>query len=100
MVANENGVALEKITDAVELAEILARHERFKQNLQWFEDHGDEVYSRCRGKCICIAGQELFVAETPDDAVRLARQKHPHDDGRFVQYVPVERGARIYAHSW
>ena len=97
MVANENGVALEKITDAAELAEILARHERFKQNLQWFEDHGDEVYSRCRGKCICIAGEALFVADTATEAITLATAAYPDDDGWFTRYIPKAKVARIYA---
>jgi hypothetical protein len=47
---------------------------------------------------VCIAGEELFVAETPQEAVALAEAAHPEDDGRFVRYIPKEKMARIYAH--
>ncbi|HEV8711216.1 MAG TPA: hypothetical protein VGX03_00090 [Candidatus Binatia bacterium] len=53
--------------------------------------------TRYRGKCICIAGEELFVADTPEEAIAQAAAAHPEDDGRFVRYIPREKLARIYA---
>jgi hypothetical protein len=55
------------------------------------------VYAHYRGKCICVAGEELFVADTPEEAHALATAAHPEDDGSFVLYIPREKVARIYA---
>lgn len=85
-------------TDAVELAKARARRARFDCNWAWFEAHAAEVYSTCRGKCICIAGEELFVADTPAAVLVLASAAHPEDDGRFTRIIPTERIDRIYAH--
>jgi hypothetical protein len=59
--------------------------------------HIPEVYSRYRGKCICVAGEELFVAETPEEVIAMAEAAHPEDDGSLIRYIPKEKMARIYA---
>ena len=46
---------------------------------------------------MCVAGEELFVADTPEEAIALAKAAHPEDDGSFVHYIPCEKLARIYA---
>ena len=91
-------VVMEEITDPEELARARVQRERFDHNWAWFQAHSPEVYSRYRGKCICIAGQELFAADTPEQAIALATAEHPEDHGRFVHYIPREKMARIYAH--
>jgi hypothetical protein len=90
-------VTMEEVTDPEELAKARAQHERFDRNWAWFQAHTPEVYARYRGKCICIAGEELFVADTPEEVLALATAAHPEDDGRFVHYIPREKVARIYA---
>jgi hypothetical protein len=55
------------------------------------------VYPRYRGKCICIAGEELFVADTPEEVLTLAKVANPDDAGYFLYYIPREKLARIYA---
>jgi hypothetical protein len=54
-----------------------AGRERFARNFTWFKAHTSEIYSRHRGKCICIAGEELFAAKTTQEATTLATQAHP-----------------------
>ena len=54
--------------------------------------------SKHRGKCICVAGEELFVADTAAEALAQATAAHPDDKGRFVHYIPKEKVPRIYAH--
>lgn len=93
-------VEMEEITDPEELAKARAQHERFDRNSAWLQARITEIYSRYRGKCICIAGEELFVADTPKEALALATAKHPEDDGKFLRYIPQEKVARIYAHRW
>jgi hypothetical protein len=35
------------------------------------------------------------VADTPEEALALARAAHPEDDGSFIRYIPKEKLARI-----
>jgi hypothetical protein len=90
-------VTMKEVTDPEELAKARAQDERFERNWIWFQAHTSEVYAHYRGKCICIAGEELFVADTPEEVLALATVAHPEDDGRFVHYIPREKMARIYA---
>ncbi len=97
---NQNGsFALERATDAGELAKPQAQWERFNRNTAWLQAHIAELYSRYRGKCICVAGEELFVADSAKEAIALATAAHPNDDGWFTRYIPKESGARIYANQ-
>jgi len=89
-------VLLVEETDAVAVAQALARNERFERNWAWLEAHATEVYGH-RGKFICIAAEQLFVAESVEEAYSQAKAAHPDDDGAFTRYIPVERLARIYA---
>jgi hypothetical protein len=91
-------IVMEEVTDPKELAKAHEQDERFERNWAWFEAHAAEIYATRRGKCLCIAGQELFVADTPQEAVALAIAAHPEDDGRFTRYIPKERMYRVYAH--
>jgi hypothetical protein len=93
-------LVMEEVTDPAELARARAQRERFDRNAAWLQAHAAEVYARYRGKCICIAGQELFVADTPEEAIAQAKAAHPKDDGSFVHYIPREKAARIYADRW
>jgi hypothetical protein len=90
-------IVMEEVTDPDELAKARAQRERFDRNSAWLQAHVLEIYARYRGKCICIAGEELFAADTPEEALALARAAHPEDDGFFLRYIPREKMARIYA---
>jgi len=84
-----------EVTDPEELATIRARRARYERNAARLQAHATEVYTRYRGKCICIAGEELFVADTPEEVLALATAAHPEDDGCFPHYIPREKIARI-----
>ena len=90
-------VVMEEVTDPEELARARAQRERFDRNSAWLQAHAADVYAYYRGKCICVAGEELFAADTPEEAYALATAAHPEDDGSFVLYIPREKVARIYA---
>ena len=85
--------------DPASVAESRRRQELVQKNLDWLEQHHAEVYAaENRGKFICIAGQEMFVADTVKEALALGRAKHPEDDCalyRFFRPVPLPR---IYAY--
>jgi hypothetical protein len=86
---------MEEVTDPKELAQGRSRRERFDRNFAWLQAHGADIYPHHRGKYICIAGEELFVADTPKEVIALAEAAHPEDDGRFLHYIPREKVARI-----
>lgn len=71
-------------------AEIAARRERCERNMHWLEANANEAYSH-RGKYICVSAQELFVATSPEEAIRAATDAHPDDDGRFTLYIPHDK---------
>jgi hypothetical protein len=99
--SNQNGtISMEYVTDAGELAKTQGQRERFNRNAAWLQAHIPEVYSQYRGKCICVAGEELFVADSAKEAIALATTAHPDDEGWFTRYIPKERAARIYADQW
>ena len=100
MADNPEPVIMEEVTDPEELAAIRARRARFERNAAWLQAHAAEVYTGYRGKCICVAGEELFVADRPEEVVALATAAHPEDDGRLLRYIPREKLARIYAAQW
>lgn len=92
-----NPIVMEIETDPVVCAEASRRKERYERNWDWLEAHAKEVYAH-RGKYICIAGQQLFVGNTPREVLDAAQAVHPDDDGRFTRYIPLDRGPQIHAH--
>jgi hypothetical protein len=91
-------IQMEIVDDPEELARFHADREQLEKNLAWFRAHSSEIYRKHRAKCICVAGQELFVADTSPEAVAMATQAHPEDHGWFIRYIPRENIARIYAY--
>ena len=91
-------VIMDEVNDPEELVKAHIQDERFDRNWTWLQTHASEVYTRHRGKCICVAGEELFVADTPEEVLSLAAAAHPGDDGRFVHYIPRDKVSRIYAY--
>ena len=98
MMSEPSAIVIEETTDPIEQAEADAQRGQFDRNAAWLQEHASEVYAKHRGKCICVAGQELFIADTPRKALAQATKAHPHDKGRFVIYVPKDKLPRIYAH--
>ena len=91
-------VVMEEVTDPDELAKAQVRRERFDRNWAWFQAHVPEIYSQYRGKCIGVAGEELFAADTPEEVIAWATATHPEDEGWFIHYIPREKLVRIYAY--
>jgi hypothetical protein len=89
-----------EVTEPEENAKSEAQRDRFRKNSDWLQAHVPQVYSQHRGKFICVAGQELFVADTAPQVVATARMAHPEDDGLLLRYIPREKMERIYAHTW
>lgn len=97
---NSPAIIMGEMTDPEELALARAQDERFDRNTAWLQAHAAQIYPRHRGKYLCIAGEELFVADTSEEVLALAHAAHPEDDGYFLHYIPKEKMARIYANRW
>ncbi len=90
-------IVMEEVIDPAELAGARARRVQFDRNWAWFLEQIPGLYEAHRGQCICVSGEEVFAADTAEQALALARAAHPEDDGRFTLYVPRKRMTRIYA---
>jgi hypothetical protein len=92
-----NPIVMSELTDPVELARSRAQNERADRNSAWLQAHVPEIYANYRGKCICVAGEELFVADTVAEVMALAKAAHPEDDGAILRYILKEKREMIYA---
>jgi hypothetical protein len=91
---------MEEVTDPTEIATFEARWAQAQRNSDWLQAHAHEIYTQHRGKFIVVAGEELFVSNTPEEALALARAAHPEDEGRIIRYIYPKKMARIYANQW
>jgi hypothetical protein len=85
-----------EVTDPEELARAHAQDQLFERNWAWLEAHAAEVYTVHRDRCVCVSGEELFVADTPQQVLNLAKAAYPEDDSRFTLYIPRDKRARTY----
>lgn len=92
----QNSIVIEEISDPQELAEARERREHFDRNSAYFQLYSQDIYQKYRGKCVLIAGEELYVADTPEQAWEIAERVHPEDGGKFVHYIPKQKVIRLY----
>lgn len=88
---------IQEVTDPDEIARAQAQDERARRNSDWLQAHWPDLLPQARGRHLAVAGQEAFIADSPEEAWALAMAAHPDDDGALLQYVRPERGPRIYA---
>ncbi|MEP7338662.1 MAG: hypothetical protein ABI977_13070 [Acidobacteriota bacterium] len=92
-------VMMEEVTDPQEIAAFQVRWAQAERNSAWLQAHAHEIYTRHRGKFIVVAGEELFVADTPEEALALAKAAHLTDEGSLSRYIYPKKMARIYANQ-
>ena len=80
-----------------EAAAVRARQERARRNSEWLQTHWGQLLPEAFGKFVAVAGEEAFVADTPQQAWAWAAQKHPQDDTATVQYINSRPGPKVYA---
>jgi hypothetical protein len=97
---SEPRYVIEEVTDSEHTARIRAQLERFSRNSDWLAANWADVLPQARGRHIAVACQQAFIADTPEQALALAKAAHPDDDGLLLRYVPAQLGPRIYAHRW
>jgi len=88
---------IEEVTDPAAIARARAQHERARRNSDWLQAHWPDLVPQARGRFLAIAGQEAFIADSPEEALARARAAHPDDDGLLIKYVRAGQGPRIYA---
>jgi hypothetical protein len=91
-------IILGELTDPEAIARFWAGHEKATRNGEWLQSHWPDLLPQALGKFVAVAGQEAFIADTPQEAWAKANAAHPEDEGAICQYVRPERGPRIYAH--
>jgi hypothetical protein len=80
-----------------EAVRLRVQDEQLRRNGAWLQAHWPELLPRARGKFLAVAGEQAFIADTPEEVWAQARGAHPDDRGTLVQYVRAERGPRLYA---
>ncbi len=91
---------IEEVNDPAEVARCRAQDERARRNSDWLQFRWADLLPQARGKFGAVAGQEAFIADTPEEAWAWACNTHPEDDGAMVRHVRVGQGPRIYANRW
>ncbi len=89
-----------RINDPVEVARCKAQDERGRRNSDWLQAHWADLLPQARGKFVAVAGQEAFIAGTPEEAWAWAARVHPEDNGALVRHVRVGQGPRLYGNCW
>lgn len=92
-------LVMSEVTAPEENAKANAQRERFRKNADWLQACVPQVYTQHRGKFVCVAGQQLFVADTAPEVVAAARKAHPEETGILLRYIPREKMERVYART-
>ena len=59
--------------DPIEAARRQAQMERARQNSDWLQSHWAELLPQAQGKFVAVAGEEGFIADTPEEAWAWSR---------------------------
>ncbi|MBI3972718.1 MAG: hypothetical protein HY332_15690 [Chloroflexi bacterium] len=97
---DETKFTIEEVCDSNEIARFRAHDDRARRNGDWLQAHWDKVLPQARGRFLAVAGQEAFIADSPEEVGAMAATAHPEDDAVLVQYVRPALGPRISAHRW
>jgi hypothetical protein len=92
-----SNLTVEFVPPPADPAPIIARMERSRRNSQWLQAHWSDLLPQAIGKYVAVAGQEAFIADSPEEAWAWAKRIHPEDDGALVEQVNPPCGAKIYA---
>ena len=99
MIMADSRITVESVSNPEGLTPYTEQLQRARLNRDWLEAHWSELLPVARGKFLAVAGQRAFVADTPEEAWKMAGDAFPSDDGAFVQYVRSLEGPRFYANQ-
>jgi hypothetical protein len=92
-------ITVGEVTNAAEIARARQRREQADRNWNWLRQHLEELAPANRGRYVCVAGEEAFIADDPAEARRLARAAHPDDEGSVLHRFRTPNRPLIYAHT-
>ena len=64
----EPAFSIEEVSNPHDIARARAQDERHRRNSDWLQTHWGDVLPQARGKFLAVAGQEPFIADTPEAA--------------------------------
>lgn len=94
---SETQMVIGEVTDPEEIARFRERRRHYDRNDEEFRRHIPRVYREHRGKVVIVAGQELHVSDTAEEAWAWAREHHPDDRAPLIRHIPEEKGWRVCA---
>jgi hypothetical protein len=95
---NDPEFVVDVVDNPTETARHQAQRDRAKRNSDWLQSHWSDLIPLARGKFVAVAGQEAFIADSPEEAWARALKAHPEDDGALCQFVFPHTGPRLYGH--
>lgn len=96
----KSNFVIEDVSDPDDIRRSHTQDQRHRRNSDWLQTHWADVLPQARGKFVAVAGEEMFIAETPGEAWAWVDAAHPEDSGAIVRYVPTSTGPRLYADRW
>jgi hypothetical protein len=89
-------IELIEVTDPDEIRQANEQRRQFDRNRDWFRTNVPDAFEKYRGRVICVANEELFVADTSEEVIAAAMTAHPKATGWFTRIIPREKIPRIY----
>ena len=77
--------------------EELAIYQKDQADAELFAQRSLEIHENYKGKYVTVVEGELFVGETPIDIQKQVQMKYPHRTP-CIEFIPKQRGVRIYVH--
>ena len=90
-------IELVEVTDPEEIRQANEQRQQFDRNCEWLRTNVPAVFEKHRGRVICVSNEQLFVADTSEEVIALAKAAHPDEMGWFTRIIPREKVPRIYA---
>jgi hypothetical protein len=89
----EPAFSIEEVSNPHDIAR--AQDERHRRNINWLQTHWADVLPQACGKFLAVAGQEPFIADTPEAAWAWVATTHPEDDGALLCSTCVPRPGHV-----
>ena len=89
-------VTIYKLPDPQEIAEMAELKRKGDINHAAFEKLIPEIDKNCRDKFDCVAGGQLFVADSSEEVLAMSTAAFPDDNAFVFHYIPKYKLPRIY----
>jgi len=66
------------------------KYQEIVNDQNWLSQHSAEIWEKYKGKYIAVVKQTLFVGDTWEEAIRMAKEEYPAQDP-IVRHIPYKR---------